>query len=89
MARLVLANLVLEDLYFDLEVGKLLPQALRLYPEILSFLLSLPNLLLQHDATLDGDVVLGLEIFKGRGGVAGLAFEIVVRDLGIAQLELQ
>lgn len=89
MALLVLSNLFLEHLGFDLDVGKLFPQALGFDAQVLALLLTLANLLFQHHASLDGDVILGFEILEGRRSVAGLALEVIVCDLGIAQLELQ
>lgn len=89
MARLVFPNLFLKHLGFDLGVGELFPQALGFDAQVLALLLSMANLLFQHYASLDGYVVLGFEILERRRSIAGLALEVIVCDLGIAQLELQ
>lgn len=84
MARLVFSDLFLEHLGLDLDVGKLFSQALGFDAQILALLLTLANLLLQHHASLDGDVVLGFKILERRRSVAGLALKVIVCDLGIA-----
>jgi hypothetical protein len=60
----LLLEFVLEQVGLHLEVGKLLSQALGLNAELLSFLLVHLELLLHHDATLDGLVELGLHVFQ-------------------------
>lgn len=89
MTLLLLLDLVLEHLGLDLEVGKLLTQALRLDAQCFSLLFADFDLLLHHDVALDRTVKLGFEVLEGGAGVSCLSLEIIVGDLDIAQLELE
>lgn len=89
MTLLLLLDLVLEHLGLDLEVGKLLAQALRLDAQRLSLLFSDFDLLFHHDVALDRTVELGFEVLEGGAGVSCLPLEIIVGNLDIAQLELE
>ena len=89
MARFLLPDLVLENLGFDLEVGEFFPQPLGFNAEVLSLLLANLDLLLHHDAPLDGDIVFGLQILQRRSRSPGLALKVVVGHLDVAQSELQ
>lgn len=57
------AKLLFDDVGFDGDIGKLVTQPLVLYPKFLTLLFPCLDLLLEHDAALDGDVVLLLEVF--------------------------
>jgi hypothetical protein len=83
---LVLLDLVLHQLGFNLELGKLLSQPLGFDAESLSFLLAHLDLLLHQDSSLNGLVELGLHVLERGGGVSRLAFEIIVGHLGVSQL---
>lgn len=89
MARLLLLDLVLQKLRFDLEVGELLAQALGFDAHVLSFLFSVLDLLLHHDATFDRLVKFGFDVLKGGRGVARLPFVIIIGDLDVPELELK
>jgi hypothetical protein len=51
------AQLFLDNIGFDAEVGQLIAQSLILYPQIFALLLSDLDLFVQHDGSLQGDVV--------------------------------
>lgn len=89
MSRFLLLDLVLEKVCLNLEVGKLLAQALRLDAEFFSLLLSNLDLLLHHNTSFDGLVELGLHILERRGGVTRLPFVVIVGDLGIPDAQLK
>lgn len=60
--RLSLAKLVLDDVRFDLEIRQFITKTLSLYPQRLSFLLSVLDLFLQQDSAFDRHVVFGFQI---------------------------
>jgi hypothetical protein len=83
---LVFLGLVLHQLGFNLELGKLLSQPLRFDAKRLSLLLAHLDLLLHQDPSLNGLVELGLHVLERGGGVSRLAFKIIVGNLGVSQL---
>lgn len=85
----MLANLVLEHLDLDLEIGEFLLQALGLDAKFFTLLLTHSDLLLEHNTSFDGYIILGFKILQRRGSIARLALKIVIGDLGVAELELQ
>lgn len=89
MSQVLVFELPLQDIHLDLEVGKFILQPLTLNTQRLSFLFTNLYFLLQQDAPLDGNIILGFEIIQRRGCVAGLAGIIIVGDFDIAQLQLQ
>lgn len=58
-------------------------------PKIFSLLFPDLDLLIQHDRSLNGHVVFGLQVLKRRGLVARLPFEIVILHLRVSELEVQ
>lgn len=63
-AQLGQTQLLASDFGFDAKVGKLVAEALGLDAQVFAFLLACADLLLQHDASLDCDVVFGFELFE-------------------------
>jgi hypothetical protein len=70
-------------------LGQLVTQSLILDAQALSLLLGLLHLVLEHDAALNGDVVLGLQVLQRGRLVARLLLKIVVLHLHVAHFELQ
>jgi len=66
VARFLFAEPVLEYLNLNLEFRELLLQALGIDAEILTLLLAHANLFLKHNASFDGYIILGLEVFQRR-----------------------
>jgi hypothetical protein len=62
LSALLSLELVLQDFCFNLQVSKLVAQALRLNPEPFSFLLSDLDLLLHHDRPLDSNIILRFHV---------------------------
>jgi hypothetical protein len=83
------AQLLLHNLGFDAEIRQLVAQSLRLHAQCFALLLANLDLFVQHDGTLDCDIVLGLQIFKRRHLMARLALKVVILHLNVAQLVLQ
>lgn len=78
------AELLLHNVRLDAQVRQLVAQPLCFYAKTLTLLLADSQLLLEHDAPLDGDVVLGLDVLERRRLVAGLALVLVALDFDVA-----
>jgi hypothetical protein len=52
------AQLLLNNVGLDAQVGELIAQALRLYAQLLALALANLDFLLEHNLALDGDIVL-------------------------------
>jgi hypothetical protein len=89
VASLVRLDLVLQHLGFDLEFAQLFAQALGVDAHVFSLLLAHLDLLLQHDGALDGLVVLGLHVLKGRRRVSCLSLKVVVGNFAVPQSKLE
>lgn len=84
-----ISKLLLDDLGLNLQIRQLIPEALVVNAQLLPFLLPISYLLLEQDPALDADVVFGLHVLQGRGGVPGLALVVIVGNFNISKLELQ
>lgn len=82
-------QLLLHDLGLDPQVRQLVAQPLVLYAQRLALLLADLDLLVQQHRSLDGDIVLGLQVLQRRRRVAGLPLKVVVLHFDVAELELQ
>lgn len=83
------AQFILGDVRFNLQIRKLIPQALCLDPKTLAFLFAEFDFFLQHDPSLDRNIVFGFQVFQRGCSMASLAFEVVVGHFDVTEFELQ
>jgi hypothetical protein len=55
---------------------------------LFTLLFTVSDLFLEQNSALNTNVVLGLQVLQGRGGVPGLSLIVVIGDFNITELQL-
>jgi hypothetical protein len=80
---------LLDNLNFNLEIRQLVPETLIVNAQLFALLFSVSDFFLEQNSALNTNVVLGLHVLQGRGGIPGLSLVVIVGNLNITQLQLQ